>query len=351
MPARSQLESKVPSKTKNLKQIIYELASRNLVFLLLIAGLIFLIASLALSLLKLGWWTDFLSSMFREVATILIVSGLWTGIYESFLKSKFIEAFKDETEQQKIEIVQSLQTIVRNEIRQEDEGILSCLDDQNKRLAEVSKTIYEKIEKSASILRIEMGVTESMEKIGLVRVFEDTYNQPNYQQMILTARKLTILLNNGDTWLTGGNGEKMKWFEKRFLEEEKETTFILIHPDAPALEVIAQREGKKSHAFKQKIENTVNTLRRLKKEKTKLDVYGYKLYYPYSLYLTEEYALFSPFMAASSKGSIPGYQYVGRGEDSFYEKLLGDIQALMKYTESILNYDFEKSTQNKSIKS
>jgi hypothetical protein len=347
MSSPHQSKPKVTPQIKKLPQKVFELASKNVILILLICGIVLVIISYILSLLKLGWWTDSLSSIVREIATIIVVSGLWTGIYESFLKAKFIEAFEDETEKQKKEIVQSLQKIVRNEIREEDDGILSCLDDQNKRLAEVSKALSEKIEKSASILRIEMGITESMEKIGLVRVFEDSYNQPDYQEMILKSRKLTILLNNGDSWLTGGNGEKVRWFEKRFLDEEKETTFILIHPEAPALEVIALREKKKAPEFKYKIGNTVKILRGLKKEKTKLNICGYKLYYPYSLYITEEFALFSPFMAASGKGSIPGYQYVSRGEDCFYTKLLKDIEALMEHTESILNYDFENLPQNK----
>jgi hypothetical protein len=257
--------------------------------------------------------------IFRKNSRIFIVSGLWTGIYEWFLKNSFIDIFQSQPRDFSEKIIKKVDNDYEEIIKKIDKDynllnqkmeddyttVASLIDEGGKRLSDELKTrIIGKIEDSTNLLKDRLNLVEQIDNLGLVKIYEDA-NRIEINEIILEAKQLIILLNDGRTWISN-NEPRMA---QRFSDPNKETTFYLLHPESEAIKVIARKEDTTVEEVKAKINQTISILRRIRSANTKLKVYGHFLSNPYSLYMTEKCAVHVPFMS-STKEILPAFKGV-----------------------------------------
>jgi len=281
-------------KIQEMARNLFLAKSGFFILLLFSLGIIFLLFSLIFSDQNVGW-AKFLVSALREAATIFIVSGVWTAIYDGYLRQEIVT--------QTTEFVKNNTEVLGTKIVQE---VISFLGKTNQ-------------------------LQDTANKSGLVRIFENADAMPDFRYIIERSQSLTICLNNGNSWLLRNDvGQKEIWLKTRFADPNKKTIFVFLHPESPFIPIQEKKEGKEEGEFKKLINQTVKKLLELKTPETKLEIWGHDLYNPYSLYMTEEFAFYSPFRASRGKTPIPMFQYRRGDRDSNYQKLKEDIDDIIK---------------------
>lgn len=142
--------------------------------------------------------------------------------------------------------------------------------------------------------------------------------------MLLEAKDLTILINDGRTWVSTNSVH----LRNRFAQPNLRTRIFLLHPESPMLEVLARKVGSTREHMQNKIHETVRMLTELKGEKTKLTILGHYLFNPHALFLGDQYAIMTPYFTARGRRTVPLLRFHDNSQTSFVRKLKDDVRDL-----------------------
>ncbi|MGI0486420.1 hypothetical protein ACN4EK_13350 [Pantanalinema rosaneae CENA516] len=271
--------------------------------ILTIVGLLLLIVGITIES-KNSFW----SLALNQVSTALIVSGLFSGIYEFLLRLDFLSTNRKNTQRL---------------LREVDQTKLCLIEVQNRIIKEIV------LSRDSSLL-------------GLCEVHVNS-NQYDYSNLIESAQTLSIVLNDGKGWVS----RHSLALKTRFRDPGKKTTFFFLHPESEMLRVLARKVGVREKtldenhkALKDKIGDTISELRQIKNSNTQLEIFGHHLYNPYSLYLTEKQAIITPYFFSRERRPIPMLLFDARtdGGECYYNELKGDVEDLKQDSEDISKF-------------
>jgi len=243
---------------------------------LIIAGLICLVLSLCVTP---GFW----ASLLTQLSTAFLVGGLWTGVYELYMRRDFV--------------------------RIQDENRDELLD--------------------------KISLAETEESLGFSRICPDA-NTYDYTHLIEDSPSLHLVLNDGRTWVSNHSDA----LRRRFQAPGLETTVFLLHPDSQMLDVLAVKVNSTRQKLREKIGETVKMLRELVGDETKLRVLGHYLYNPHAVFVGQEVAVVTLYFTSRGRKSVPALVFEDRDQPCFYRKLKEDIMDLEHDADDIFNFDF-----------
>ena len=263
-----------------IARVRFQAKSLFAIAVLVIIGLLCLVASLKL---QVGFW----QALFGQLSTALLISGVWAGFYELSIRGEFIR-----------------------------------INDENRDL----------LFKNLSLARVE-------QTLGLSSVADDTYTY-DFGPLLENSRDLQIVLNDGRTWIS----RHSEVFRQRLADKTKTTTVFVLHPDSEMLGVLARKVGTTSEKLKEKIAETVQMLRDLRKQDSQLKIYGHQLYNPHSTFVGDNIAVVTLYMTARGRTNVPAFTFKDTGDKSFVRKLKSDLQDLLNDSAEISAYAVTKVT-------
>ena len=246
-----------------------------------IAVLVFAISGLLLLIASLQMTPGFWATLMNQLSTALLVGGIWTGIYEFFMRNDFVRMNTEQT--------------------------------------------------AAVLDRIRLS--EGGESIGLTDVYPDS-SIFDFDSLLRDPPTLTILLNDGRTWVST-HSERLR---ARFSNPALRTTIFLLHPDSPMLQVLARKVGSSQESLRSKIAESIHMLKSLRSESTQLEILGHHLFNPHALFLSPDAAALTPYFAARGRRTVPLMRFRDNSPASFVHKLRDDMIDLRNDSESIIDY-------------
>lgn len=265
----------------SIPRIRWRMGNLLIISILIILGLLFLIVSLFIT-------NDFWQSFCNQLATVLLVAGVWTGIYEMFLRLDFIR-----------------------------------ITDENS-------------DRVISHLKL----SDEFRKLGLDEARADSGGY-DFTHLLLHSEELFVVLNTGRTWVSTHSDP----LRRRFQDADKKTTVFLLHPDSSMLTVISRKEATPVEGVREKIAEAVQMLNQLKTDDTQLAIYGHHLYNPYSLFLGDAFAVITPYYVSIGRRTVPLFTYLGVETDSYYRNLREDVTTLLHDAQDISTYKGPLSTR------
>jgi hypothetical protein len=200
---------------------------------------------------------------------------------------------------------------------------LSQLSQQLKEtVTSTHKQFYDKFELS--------NLAKECEKIGLVKIEDDSSNH-RYDEILVNPKNLVVVLNDGRTW-TSQHRDRLR---RRFEDPSKETTIFLCHKDSNMIPVLARKGSVDINTIQNRILETVHMLEQLKTSDTTLEILGHHLFNPFSLVLSDEEALFTPYFLSRGGRTRPMFHFHETENPNFYKDLEKDIEMLRKDAEDI----------------
>lgn len=284
-------------------RVRWKLTSRIVFAGFIILGLVLLLAS---QLLASNKPNNFVSLVLNQLATALLVGGLWTGVYETFLRDDFIR------------------------INDENTG----------KLLSAAETILESGRQNTQTLLNKISVSEQEELLGLVEA-NSASNKYDYTDLITNSKALVLLLNDGRTWVSN-HADQLR---RRFADPEKTTKIFLLHPLSPMIPTHARKVGTTTQSLQLKIAETIEMLGTLRTANTSLEVYGHYLYNPYSLFIGDHYAVLTTYFASKGRRTVPMFRFEDQDgqPDCYYKQLKEDVEVLKKFdAEEISNFNPDK---------
>ncbi len=198
-----------------------------------------------------------------ELASVLLISGIWTIMQEYFVKSDF--------EQQRNDLINRVELLYQS--------------------------------------------TLHIQNIGLIEVLSDS-RQRNKAKLIETAKHFTLIANDGRFIIDS----HILSFQRRFSRMETTTRFIIVHPESNYIPLLAHKTGATTKELKAKI---IETCKLIAGEYNKLPensrgdlrIYGHYVPGMFTAYLTEETFLFIPYMFSNRKTHVPLFEFQPKTED------------------------------------
>jgi hypothetical protein len=222
-------------------------------------------------------WTGLLNML----ATTSLIGGVWTAINEFIIRREFIR-----------------------------------INDEN-------------AEKTVAFLM----TNENEKRLGLQLVSIDSLSF-DYAKLIEESTRLIVVMNDGRTWIST-HSERL---EKRLRDRGKTTVFAFLNPESAMVKIQARKEGLDEHSIQMKIAEAVQTINEMKSADSKVQILGHFLYNTHTIYISDDYAIVTPYFISRARRSPPVYKYVDVGDDCYYRKLVEDIDALLKDSKDISNF-------------
>jgi len=179
-----------------------------------------------------------------------------------------------------------------------------------------------------------VAISRNMERLGLRDVDVDC-NTYDFAALIATSNRLVVCVNDGRTWLSR-NSEHLK---ERFKLSDKETSFIIMHHESPALAIQAAKVGSTHEALQMKAHESLAILKRLRSPQTKLKVYGHHFYNPQAVYLGDDTAYITTYFTSTGRREVPLYVFRKAGNNCFFSKLEEDLKQLMEFDAKVIDLD------------
>ena len=168
-------------------------------------------------------------------------------------------------------------------------------------------------------------------QLGLAAAYEDA-SHFDYSQALCDSHQLTIVLNDGRTWLSVHRDR----LRKRLQDPTRETTIYLIDPRSEMVCILARKGSIEPDVLRSRIYESIELLKELVSDKSQLEVLGHSLFNPYSLVLTEHCALIVPYFVSRGGRTVPLYVYEDTGGDCYYRELAKDTLGLRMDSKSLL---------------
>lgn len=247
---------------------MYPTKNMVIAFIIIIIGIIFIF---------LSNYAQSYKAYLDSISSILLISGVWTILYDLYLKNDFLKIIKEN---------------------------MCILNDNINKFEHISNT-------------------------GLIRIEGDA-NKFSYEDFIKKNKKIVILLNDGRTWISHNE----YYFEDND-NEYTDISFIITHPRSEMICVLARKQRMTNKQLEDKISQFLSSIERINKNRhSKIKIYGHKLYNPNSIFLGDDEVILSSYLVARGRGSVPLYVYKNTGSSSYFEQVKKDIDALLSDEET-----------------
>ena len=264
----------------------------------LLVGFILLLFSHSMNKPEASFW----KLLFEHFSTAMIVLSL-TGIsYEYFLRKEFVTSTTEQT---------------------------------TKILNSITNLGEDATERAATITDYFMGHVEQKE-LGLSHCYKEV-DRFDFTDIIEDAPELTIVLNDGRTWVSN----YFQRFQNRFEDKKKTTTIILMHPESDAIKLHANKVGGDHISIQMKISETIREITKANQDLVNVKILGHKFYNTLSIFLTDSNAIITPYFISKVRQTPPIFLFENAGPACFYSKLKADVSALMADAEDISGYKFK----------
>ncbi len=169
--------------------------------------------------------------------------------------------------------------------------------------------------------------------VGLTDIVGD-FNNFNLGPIIAEARQLTVVLNDGRTWVSIYQNA----LRQRLKDSTKQTTLLLCHPDSAMLSVLARKGSIDVDGLRNRLFDTIAHFDQILQQSAgRVEILGHHLFNPCSLVLTESLAVLTPYMFSRGLKTVPVLVFNDTGENSFYRHLVDDIERLRIDAEPIVS--------------
>lgn len=189
-------------------------------------------------------------------------------------------------------------------------------------------------ERTAAILS-KLELASQADSLGLTESRAD--GKYNFREMIEESSKLVVALNDGRTWVSTHSAH----LKKRLADPSKVTTFFLVHPESPMVEVLAQKEGSNPEGLRHKLSETLGMLRPLRTASTQLTIFGHFLFNPHSVFLADRYVIVTPYFHSRGRRTVPAYRFDDRGPECFFREIQDDMSILQQDARSIIDWHYQ----------
>jgi hypothetical protein len=228
-------------------------------------------------------------SLLREFATISIIGGTLHVTYELFQRIEYVRATEEHTE-----------------------------------------TVLESLERTSRAIFDHLSLAEETLKMGLAAIHPDASNY-DYAPMIEHAATLTIVLNDGRTWVSNNAGR----LRKRLADPSRKTRFFFLHPQSPMQMVLARKYGSSETALAAKLNETLMMLADVAPPEANLEVFAHNLFNPHSVFIADSHAIISPYFHSRTRRTVPALRFQDTDEGCFFREIREDIDALMLDAETL----------------
>lgn len=183
------------------------------------------------------------------------------------------------------------------------------------------------IDETKDTISQQIGTLRSLEELGLIDVHPNTYDYP-WKDLLLSSEDLTIVLNDGRSW----QGRHSDYLRTRMMIPERKTLFIFQHPDSKMNEeVLSPKLGQSFDYLREKVNETIKELVAYPRHEThELQILGHHFFNPYSLFVSEEFAMMCPYYISPNRSVVPTFVFEKRGQASQYVRFYDDVQQLIK---------------------
>ncbi|HHX8507259.1 TPA: hypothetical protein ACVO0I_004608 [Vibrio diabolicus] len=184
-----------------------------------------------------------------------------------------------------------------------------------------------------------LRIHESIEDSSLIRYIPRASNY-NYNDLINNTKKLTVVLNDGNHWVTSNGDDLLARFSRK-----STTELFVLSRESPFIDALVNKvDHYTKEQYLSKLDTAKHELVKLYEEscqKGELKIYELKNYPTQSYYLTETLIVTTPYQICSKRLNIPAYEYDATRKNSHFVKYVyKDVAYLRK--ESVLYFDSEK---------
>jgi hypothetical protein len=177
-------------------------------------------------------------------------------------------------------------------------------------------------------------------EIGLATILPDC-SKYDYEPIVCDSRNLTIVLNDGRTWLS----VHREMLRKRFSDARKTTTLFLIHPDSEFVTILARKSNSDEDAIRQKISESLQIISDIKGDATSIEVLGHRLFNPHSLVVGDNEAVITPYYISRGSRTIPAFVYSSSFNAAYFKEVSEDVSRLRMDSERL--EIFEPNTKSR----
>ena len=156
--------------------------------------------------------------------------------------------------------------------------------------------------------------------------FQTSFHGFSYQELILESWELTVILNDGRSWVDSNR----EFLQTRFSDPRKKTRFCFIHPESPYIDILIQKNGKRKSSQIDEIRRSVKIISQNKSTPHDIEIAFHKKPTPYCLFLTEKIAIVHPYLFFEA-GGLPMYTFANG--TPLYAIYRDDAQKLLKEAE------------------
>jgi hypothetical protein len=153
----------------------------------------------------------------------------------------------------------------------------------------------------------------------------------SYREIVEHSSDLIVIVNDGRSFIDTNR----ELFRDRLASKAKSTRICFVHPKSPYLELLLRKNGKTREVQLEEIRRSLGVLSENSPPGAHLEIKGHMRVSPYSLVLSEDLALMTPYLFFEA-GSLP-MLIVGRGTE-LYEQYRNDALKLLKEG-ALLNAD------------
>lgn len=151
-----------------------------------------------------------------------------------------------------------------------------------------------------------LRVHDSVDDAGLLE-FHPKVNEFNYAEIINNSEDLTIVVNDGLSWIKHYASDLRKRFNKK-----TKTVFFNLDPESEFIAAFAHKVNYTPEDYKSKLDTAKVELLKLYDESNKngkLEIHLLRNFPTHSLYLTEKRLIITPYQMSSKRLNIPVFVY------------------------------------------
>ncbi len=183
-----------------------------------------------------------------------------------------------------------------------------------------------------AIIERHFKVFKGVNEVGLNDIHADDKDFA-FDDMLLSSRELTIVMNDGRRWV----GRHSDLLRKRLSYPYYKTTFIFQHPESDMINILAKKTQHPPIYIQEKIEGTVKELHSFERnESHELKTYGHELYNVYALFISEDFAAYTPYNIAYGRYTVPIFVFKKQRTESQYDMLQKDAHNVIKLSKELL---------------
>lgn len=154
----------------------------------------------------------------------------------------------------------------------------------------------------------ELDTISNFKKLGLSKVYLDAKDY-NFKDLLLNSQDLSILINDGKAWKSTYSSE----INSRLKKIGYSTKFILLdlenNDDLNTLMIRKTKHEDDINYIRNKINIVESTLKEVTVEGHNLEIIKHNLFNPYSVFMSNEEAVVTPYRVSRGKDTVPLYVY------------------------------------------